>query len=154
MNGYPKGFLPALITTSLLVITTGLLLIPAFLIFRMEQEQDWLMNVSIASGSLRHTLTTLHAVFGWAMVWFIGALWTIHIRSHWRRHENRTNGLVFVGIWLLLIISALGIYYFGDPDWSKTSSLLHVVVGLTVPFMLIAHKIIGKKSLKSSTQRR
>ncbi|BBN60367.1 hypothetical protein HVMH_1961 [Hydrogenovibrio marinus] len=133
---------------------TGLLLIPAFLIFRMEQEQDWLMNLSIASGSLRHTLTMLHAVVGWTMVWFIGALWTIHVRSHWRRHENRANGLMFIGIWSVLIISALGIYYFGDPGWSKTSSLIHVIVGLMVPFMLIVHKIIGKKSLKTSSPRR
>lgn len=153
MNGYPKGFLISLITISLLLILTGLLLIPAFLVFRLEQEQDWLMNLSIASGNLRHNLTTLHAIFGWTIVWFIGALWTIHIRSHWRKNENRKNGIVFLSLWTILIITALGIYYFGDPDWSKASSIIHVLFGVLVPFMLIAHKTSGKKSLKSHNKK-
>ncbi|WP_024851811.1 hypothetical protein [Hydrogenovibrio kuenenii] len=153
MNGYPKGFLISLITVSLLLIITGLLLIPAFLVFRLEQEQDWLMNLSIASGNLRQNLTVFHAIFGWTMVWFIGALWSIHIRSHWRKHENRINGIAFLIIWAVLIISALGIYYFGTPDWSKTSSIIHVLFGVIVPFMLIAHKIIGKKTLKKPNRK-
>lgn len=153
MNGYPKGFLPTLILTTLALIITGLLLIPAFLVFRLELEQDWLMNLSMTSGSLRHTLTSLHAITGWLMVWLIGAIWTIHIRSHWRKNENRVNGIVFLSIWVVLIASALGVYYFGDPDWSKASSSLHVIFGLIVPFMLIAHKMVGKKSLKNPTRK-
>lgn len=153
MNGYPKSFLPLLTIVSSLLMLTGFLLIPAFVVFRLEQDIDWLMNLSITSGELRQIITVLHAIFGWSMVWFIGALWTIHIRSHWRRHENRKSGIGFILLWGMLMGTALGIYYFGNPDWSKASSIIHVLLGVIVPFMLIAHKITGKKSLKSHNKK-
>lgn len=151
MNGYPKHFLFFLITTTIIVLISGLFLVPTFMIFRMESDIEWLMNFPFSSGELRQLTTTFHAISGWLMAWFIGAIWTIHMRSHWRRNENRLSGVIFTSVWALLIASSLGIYYFGDPDLSKLSSLIHVSVGLLIPFALLAHRKTGRKSLQPKT---
>ncbi|QBZ82397.1 hypothetical protein GHNINEIG_00427 [Hydrogenovibrio crunogenus] len=149
MNGYPKFFFLLVFTILVILLISGVLLVPAFLFFRMESNIAWLMDFPFSSGDLRHLTTSLHAISGWLMVWFIGAIWTIHMRSHWRRHENRLSGVVFTSVWAFLIVSSLGIYYFGDPDLSQLSSLIHVGLGLLIPFALLAHRKAGRKSLQA-----
>lgn len=153
MNGYPKYFLVFLIAIMITVLMSGLFLVPAFMVFRMESDIEWLMNFPFSSGNLRHLTTTLHAISGWLMVWLIGAIWTIHMRSHWRRHENRLSGAIFTSVWALLIVSCLGIYYFGNPDLSQLSSLIHISLGILIPFALVAHRKAGRKSLQKPSLR-
>ena len=148
MIGYPKYFLTSLISVLGLLWISGLLLVPAWIIFRLEQDIEWLINLSLSSGDLRHWLNTLHAAVGWIMMWLIGALWTIHMRAHWRKGENKTSGLVMAFSWAILALTALGIYYLGDADLSKASSLIHVILGLSIPIMVLTHRKQGTKSLK------
>ncbi|MBD3611202.1 MAG: hypothetical protein HUJ13_02075 [Hydrogenovibrio crunogenus] len=151
MNGYPKHFLLFVLAIIVILLISGVLLVPAFLFFRMESEIEWLMGFPFSSGQLRQTTTILHAISGWLMVWLIGAIWTIHLRSHWRRHENRLSGVLFTSVWAILIVSSLGIYYFGDPDLSTLSSLIHVGLGVLIPFALLAHRKAGRKSLQKKS---
>ena len=148
MNGYPKIFLPSLITTTFAVFLTGLLLIPAFLIFRMQWDIEWLMELPITSGTIRLWINGFHVFFGWLMIGFIGSLWTIHMRNHWRRKENRKSGLAFMVFWALIIVTSLLIYYASHETLSQYSSIVHTILGLFVPIGLIAHRLSGKKSLK------
>ena len=153
MNGYPKGFFPLLMATTVLIFVSGLLLIPSFLSFRMQFDHawvDWLMTLPITHGALRVTITSLHVFLGWAMIWFIGSLWTIHMRTHWRRNENRASGLSFMVFWIILILSGLAIFYVSHEDLSQFSSLLHVLLGLAMPIALYIHRRKGKKSLQPS----
>lgn len=147
MNGYPKLFLPFLINTTIGLFVSGVLLIPAFLLFRLQWDSDWLMDLAISSGDLREWTTVIHAIFGWLMLWLLGSLWSMHMRSHWRRNENRKNGAMFSIYWVLIILSSLGIYYFGNEQLSQYSSTLHVLLGLLMPMVLILHRRKGKKSI-------
>ncbi|MDX1795865.1 MAG: hypothetical protein R3219_03985 [Hydrogenovibrio sp.] len=156
MNGYPKYFLPLFQAMVILVTLSGLLLIPALLVFRLQWDGDGLdtlMTLPITSGQTRAALTSLHAIVGWGLVWLLGAIWSLHIRSHWRKKENRLNGGIFLSVWAILVTSSLGIYYFGDADWSQTSSLIHVGLGLTIPGMLYAHRKFGKRSVERKSAR-
>ncbi|WP_237260628.1 hypothetical protein [Thiomicrorhabdus immobilis] len=148
MNGYPKFFLPSLMATTTLLFISGLLLLPSLIIFRLQWDIDWLMELPLSSGDLRLWTTAIHVVFGWLMVWFIGSLWTIHIRNHWRRKENITSGLVFMLFWALIIFSSLFIYYSSNETLSEYSSLVHSVLGMLVPLGLFIHRYHGKKSSK------
>ena len=145
MNGYPKLFLKLLMLTFAVLWLSGILLYPSMAVFKLEWEYDWLMDSGLASGSIRQTFTTLHAIAGWLMVWFIGTLWTIHLRTHWRRYENRKSGSLFSFSWLILTLSALGIYYFGNQEMSYLSTLIHALVGLIMPLLLVQHVMTGRK---------
>ena len=149
MNGYPKSFNFSLKTVFSMLWLSGVLLIPSCLMFRLEFDWEWLMDLSISSGQTRHILTVLHAMLGWSLLWFLGALFTIHIRNHWRRRENAFNGIVFLSAWILLIASALGIYYLGV-DWSnRLSAIIHTALGLLMPLLLILHISKGRKAVNS-----
>jgi hypothetical protein len=150
MNGYPKLFLPFLMNTTLILFVSGILLIPAFLLFRVQWDSDWLMDLAISSGDSREWITVIHALFGWIMLWLLGTLWSLHMRSHWRRNENCKNGALFATYWALIIFSSLGIYYFGNELLSQYSSILHVLLGVLMPIGLIFHRSKGKKSISKS----
>lgn len=153
MNGYPKLFLPLLISTFCLLWLSGILLMPSMLIFKLEWEitelLEALMELGLANGAIRQVFSVLHATLGWIMLWMLGALWTIHLRNHWRRHENRKHGVFFSLMWLLVILSALGIHYFGDEHFSRLSSILHSTIGILLVLFFIQHRKTGKKSLKT-----
>jgi hypothetical protein len=150
MNGYPKLFLPFLMNTIIGLFVSGVLLIPAFLLFRVQWDSAWLMDLTISSGDSREWITVIHALFGWLMLWLLGTLWSLHMRAHWRRDENRKNGVLFSVYWALIILSSLGIYYFGNQLLSQYSSILHVLLGVLMPIVLILHRKKGKQSISKS----
>ncbi|MDG6777934.1 hypothetical protein QCB44_04350 [Thiomicrorhabdus sp. zzn3] len=153
MAGYPKHFIYLLIFLAFLLFASGILLTPSVLLFRLEMEYNWLFDgplSQLAQGGLRHAVTVTHAIAGWITVWFIGTLWTIHMRTHWRRNENRMNGAIFTLFWFMLIVSSLGIYYFGDPDWSFYSGMVHTGLGLMLPFGVWLHRLGGQHALAKS----
>lgn len=152
MNGYPKLFLPLLMLIVTTLFISGLLLIPSFLTFRVQWDVEWLMESVLSSGDLRSWSTTIHAITGWIMIWIIGSLWSLHMRSHWRRNENRRNGLVFSVYWVLLLATSLGIYYFGDEFYSEYSSIIHVLLGLGLPIIFGLHYRHGKQALAKRNQ--
>ncbi len=151
MNGYPKIFMPLLMSVTTTLFVTGLLLIPSFLMFRMQWDYDWIMDSGLSSGDIRSITTTLHAISGWIMVWIIGALWSLHMRSHWRRKENQASGLVFSIYWTVLLATSLGIYYVGDELYSQYSSIIHVLFGLGLPLTFLMHRLHGKQSLAKTS---
>lgn len=147
MNGYSKLFHSLLIATLVILFISGLFLIPAFMIFRLEWNIESIMEWPIISGDIRSTITVLHSIFGWLMIWLTGALWSIHMRSHWRLKENRTNGMMLNLLIALLLASTLGMYYFGDELLSLYSSIVHSILGILFPLTIFLHRHQGKKSL-------
>ena len=156
MNGYPKLFKPTLILTFSLLFITGLLLLPSFAQFKLEWDFDWLYESPfnlISQGGFRQISTFLHALSGWTMLGFLGAIWSIHMRNHWRKKENSMNGIWFVLSWAFLFISALGIYYLGDATLSHTSSIIHTLLGLVMPLLLIQHIVLGRRTVNKRSAR-
>lgn len=147
MNGYPKFFLPSLMATTILLFISGLLLIPSLFIFRLQWDIDWLFELPFTSGALRLWITAIHVLLGWLIVWFIGSLWTLHIRNHWRRKENLKSGMIFILFWLIIVLSSLFIYYASNEDLSQYSSILHSGLGVLMPLTLWIHRVYGKKSV-------
>lgn len=150
MNGYPKYFLTTLLITCSLLWLSGIALYPSFAMFKLEWEYDWLLDSSLSQGTLRQSMTVVHAISGWFILLLIGAIWTIHMRNHWRRKENRQSGVDFTILWAVLVITALGIYYFGNPDLSYSSAVIHALLGGLMPLLLWLHRYQGKKSIKKS----
>jgi hypothetical protein len=78
---YPKLFVPFLMNTIIGLFVSGVLLIPAFLLFRVQWDSAWLMDLTISSGDSREWITVIHALFGWLMLWPLGTLWSLHMRT-------------------------------------------------------------------------
>lgn len=140
MSNYPHWFKPSLFVTLVGVVATGLLLAPTTLAIRGELDEIWRL-----SAGTRQATAALHAAGAFALLLFTGALWSLHMRSGWRRRRQRASGM---GVGLLLLglsITALGVYYLGDDRLGTLAALLHLGLGITFPVPLAWHWLHGRR---------
>lgn len=134
MNGYPRGFLPLLLGTLLLMFASGLLLAPTTLALRLDWSVAWRLP-----GTGRVAVAALHAAGGFVLMLLVGALWSIHMRARWHRRPQRTSGLLLGGLILLLALTAVAVYYLGEESLGTAAALLHLGTGLAVTGPLLSH---------------
>lgn len=139
MKGYPRWFYTMLLCLMAALFVSGGMLIPTVLEFKLEYEIPWRLE-----SEQLVPVTALHAALSFAMLTILGALWSIHIRSGWRRKKNLYSGLTLLLAMLLLTLSAIGIYYLGDGDASIASSILHSVIGVLTLVVFFIHDRIGR----------
>ena len=131
MKGYPGWFLAAVLGTLLLMFVSGCVLAPTTLVMRFDTDVPWRLPTDG-----RVLVAAMHAAAGFLAVMLLGSLWTVHMRSNWRRKRQRASGATLGVLLLLLAASAVAIYYAGDGDLGAAASLLHLGAGLAfaVPF--------------------
>lgn len=141
IKGYPGHFYSILMLTIAALFITGCLLVPTTLNLKLEWDVPWRLSSEQHIG-----MAAAHATLSLLMAAIIGALWSIHMRAGWRRRKNHHSGLSLLIIMVLLGISAMGIYYFGDEQSSMLSSVTHMLMGIAIPVLLLVHVIYGRKS--------
>lgn len=132
MRGHPRWFKPGLLVVAASLLLSGVLLAPSMLMMRAEMDVPWHLD-----GGQRVLVAAWHALSALLGTWTIGALWTVHMRAGWRRRLQRLSGVMLVSLLAILALSALGIYYLGDEEWSLLTAWVHVVVGgvIVLPFV-------------------
>lgn len=140
MRGYPGWFYRLLLLVATILVVSGLLLIPTALEMRLEWEVPWRLQGDAQIGT-----AALHALMSFLMMVVVGALWSVHMRVGWRHRNNHRSGLMISGMMLLLLLSAVGIYYLADDALALDASLIHMVIGASLPFFLLYHIIRGRR---------
>lgn len=140
LSGYPHWFYAAIMAVLTILLASGILLLPHMLELRMDMESP--VHVS---GSVRLGGAALHSFSAFLAIGVIGALATVHMRAGWNRKLNRFSGTTLLGLFFFLLASAVGIYYFGDMDLSRLSSLGHSLVGLALVPLFVWHSIAGRR---------
>lgn len=138
MGGYPRGFLSTLWWLLALILLSGLLLLPGALELRLEWDLRWQLP-----GGSRIAAAAVHALLAFMLSAAFGALGPLHMRSGWKRRQNRWTGIALICGFVLLTLSALGLYYVADETASRLLSLLHWILGLAATLPLAIHTIIG-----------
>jgi hypothetical protein len=82
-----------------------------------------------------------HGAFGFASLWLIGLMWSVHIPAGWRSLRRRWSGSLMFGAAAFLILSGYLLYYFGDADLRPVLSALHWAVGLACPALFLLHRV-------------
>lgn len=124
----------------LLVLLSGLLLAPTTLALRLETHVPWMLP-----GGARVSVAALHATGSLLGLFMLGALWTVHMRSGWRRHLQRGSGGALVLALGALALSAIGVYYLGDEGWAMVAAVVHITVGLLAAGVLVWHGVAGSR---------
>jgi len=138
VKGYPRWFESVLVVSSVLVYASGCLLVPNTLEVRTVWGSGW----HLLSGS-RVPLAALHTGLAFLMMIIIGALWSVHMRAGWRRHRQRWSGLLLASTYLLLMATAVGIYYLSDEAWANVAGLGHMVLGVALLAPFGWHAVVG-----------
>lgn len=135
MKGYPRWFSKNRITALVAVVfLTGLFLLPTTLDFRLNWDVPWRL-----SGGQRIYVVAAHVLFGFLMMMVLGALWSIHMRVGWRQKRHRRSGIILAFVWVLLMVTGVGIYYCGQEWLVNLTSLCHTVIGVLVVFAYYVH---------------
>jgi heme A synthase len=139
MKGYPHHFQPLFYAIFLTLLFSGIVLIPSALEMRLEWNVPWSL-----SGELRVGIHALHATGDFLFLFLAGALWSVHMRAGWRRHENHRSGVMLVSLISLLLLSGIGLYYAGEEELGRLAVVVHLFIGLSIPVMLLTH-IVGAR---------
>lgn len=146
MKGYPRWFTTGLVNVIILILfVSGIILMPTAFENHLEWEMPWRVS---ASGRIGVAAT--HAFFAFLTAMLLGALWSIHMRSEWRKGGNRFSAVLMLLIFASLFLSGIGLYYFGDSDLTYLASLTHIIGGLFLVFPFFWHVVIYKRQKSSN----
>ncbi len=149
MTQYPRWFLPGLLVLLAAVLLSGLGLTPTTLAMRVELELPWRL-----AGGDRVWVAALHSAAAFALAAGVGALWSLHMRSGWRRKRQRVSGALLCGMLGGLAATAVGVYYIGDDRWAAAVALVHVGIGLVAVGVFVWHWARGRASIARDRARR
>lgn len=121
MIGYPRWFPAGLHLVVALLIISGLLLVPTALSFRLDCDLPWRLG-----GEQRLLVAAAHTTASFLGLAVLGALMSIHARVGWRHGGNRGSGMILCATLVGLMLSSLGLFYFGEDDAARLSCLAHL----------------------------
>lgn len=135
MKGYPTWFTAKLIHVIILgLFISGLLLVPTTLVSQLSWQNLWHL-----SPSSRISATLIHVLFGFLVVFLLGTLWSIHMRYWWRRRQGRVTGVLLLTTFAFLILSGVGILYFGIEALVSFAAVSHALVGVLFVLPYFGH---------------
>jgi hypothetical protein len=140
MKGYPKPFIPFLVSVLITLLLTGVLLTPTTLTFRLAWEVAWRLE-----GDHRVWITAVHTMLSFIMLMTFGALWPAHIRAGWRMKANLISGVAMSIVIMILALSGLGILYAGGESFSVIAAVSHLVLGYLLIFCFPYHFVVGRR---------
>lgn len=140
MKGYPRWFPPLLHVLLLALLATGVLLVPSMLSFRFEWELSWVLE-----GDRRLPVAALHTLVSFLVLALLGALLAIHARVGWRHGGNRVSGLTLLLALVGLLLSCLGILYFGDEAAARVACAVHTGLGGVLVLAFGLHFVAGRR---------
>lgn len=140
MKGYPGWFVPLLVTVLVCLVASGLLLGGDTLILRAEWDVPWppLRDLHVPAAAL-------HALSGFAVLLWTGALWSVHMRAGWRRRQKRVSGSLLGALMLLLGLTAAGVYYIGNTLLANVTAYLHGAAGLAMAVAFTWHWLSARR---------
>jgi hypothetical protein len=86
-----------------------------------------------------------HGAFGFASLWMLGLLWSVHIPAGWRTLRRRWSGSVMFGVSASLIVSGYLLYYL-SAEMIPIVAVLHWGIGLFCPALFLLHRFAKDRS--------
>lgn len=90
----------------------------------------------------------VHGILNPLVCALFGYLLCHHIRYGWQLKANRLSGFFIEAVLLVLILSGLGLYYFGGEKARAAAVLVHRWVGVFLPLAFVVHWLAGKRWAK------
>ncbi len=89
-------------------------------------------------------LLRLHGAGAFATLIVLGTLLPIHVKTAWRARKNRRTGAIVLSLVAMQVITGYALYYADNP-LRGVASLVHLVLGLALPAVLVAHIVVGRR---------
>ena len=99
----------------------------------------------ISKHPLQNPALTIHGAAAFAMMMAFGALLSAHVPMGWRTGRVRGMGLTLIGAVALQVVTAWILYYAGNPDIQKAAKWAHLIVGASLPAVLVVHIVQARR---------
>lgn len=130
----------ALYTVTALLLASGLLWLYAHFFLRTNGEYAEIVHPAEPWSMKLHGGVAMIALF------LIGSLLHLHIRRGLRNKKNLISGISMLSVFALLTLSGYGLYYFATEENRPIWSVIHWLIGLSLPCFLIAHIWLGRRA--------
>lgn len=87
----------------------------------------------------------LHGLLVMAALVTLGSLVPVHMQLAWQRDKNRKGGVLMSALCLWLALTGYALWYFASEENQNWLSLLHWLVGLSLPAVLVLHMTLGRR---------
>ncbi len=135
MKGYPSWFSAGLISMVIGIVgATGFFMIPGFLEMRLGFEMPWMPQ-----SGLRLLIFVVHVVAGLLAVLFLGALWAVHMRVHYKQRKGIISGIGNAVLIVGLGVTGVGLQYANEDGLLANFGALHVLGGLFLILIYFWH---------------
>ena len=91
------------------------------------------------------TLTKIHGAAAFAALISFGLILGAHVPAGYRTHRSRLSGFLLITVFSVSILTAYGLYYSGSDEWRPTIILTHLISGLSLPVLITAHIVAGRR---------
>ena len=103
-----------------------------------------------AQSSWKSLSMKIHGAAAMSILVVVGTILHGHVRFAWRARRNRANGVFFLAVFAILIVTGYGLYYAGGEMMRAWTSWIHLGVGLALPLLLVVHIFLGRKTRPQS----
>jgi len=93
----------------------------------------------------------LHGAAAFLMMITFGFLLGAHVQYCWNLGQQKKRGIVIITLSASLIVSAYLLYYIAQDDVREVVEYVHLAIGFSLPFALIAHVWKRKKQSELPT---
>jgi heme A synthase len=118
------------------------------LVWKWTQPQEDAGATDEALRRLRPLLMAVHGYGAFVLDIVFGTLLASHARRSWNYGDNKTNGALIVAVLGLASLAGHSLYYMGDEQWRLWTARLHLALGLSLPVILIAHILLGRRDVE------
>lgn len=91
-----------------------------------------------------HGCRVLHGILNPLLCGVFGYLVCQHIRYGWALRANWVSGFAMEGVFLLLLVSALPVYYADEGVFRTACVWIHRGAGVSLPAVLLGHWILAR----------
>jgi hypothetical protein len=123
----------------LALVLTGVAWLIAHFLLRNGGEVDSGLPHPAEGWALR-----LHGIAAYGFLLVLGSMGAVHIVTAWRLGRNRWSGSVLLATAVLLVATALQLYY-GPETAHVPTSAIHWAIGLLMLPLLWAHVLIARR---------
>ena len=134
MKTYPKWFYYLLLASLIILILSGILLIPTALSMQFEWNVIWRL-----SGEQHLVTIAIHTAVSYLLLTALGALFPIHMKAGLIFKKNYFSGFSLVFCFIVLAITGVGLLYLANSQLILFIDALHMLIGIILMIIFLIH---------------
>ncbi|NQY26011.1 MAG: hypothetical protein HRT92_02410 [Piscirickettsiaceae bacterium] len=123
-----------LLTSLVILILSGILLIPTALDMQWEWNVIWRL-----SGEQYLIAVAMHTAVSYLTLTALGALIPIHMKAGFITKKNHFSGLCLIFFFVILATTGIGLLYLAHGQFILLIDALHIVMGIILIIIFLVH---------------